>query len=273
MNRHATTLGALALGLPLLLAGCATHDSSSSASPSSSASASATGAASWSYTGSTDPEHWGDVSTTCATGTAQSPINIDRTDLTHTATGVPEIHYQATTFEVENNGHTIEAAPANHTDNYVVIDGTQYFLQQFHLHTTSEHTIDGKHADLELHLVNKSADGAVAVLGVLFNTGEVNPTLAGVFDSMPKSVSADDHPESIPGTLNPADLLPAGSEVLEYEGSLTTPPCTEGVRWNVYETPGSISAEQLSAFQALYPKNARPVQELDGRSVNEVPAS
>ncbi|WP_030147870.1 carbonic anhydrase [Mycetocola saprophilus] len=272
MNRHTATLSALALGLPLLLAGCATTDTTPSASPSPSASA-PTGAAAWSYSGATDPGHWGDVSATCATGTAQSPININTADLNREPAQAPEIHYQASIFEVENNGHTIEAAPANHTDNYVVINGTQYFLQQFHLHTTSEHTIDGKHADLELHLVNKSADGAVAVLGVLFNAGEANQALAGLFDSMPKYVSADDHPEPIPGTLNPADLFPAGSEVLEYEGSLTTPPCTEGVHWNVYQTPGAISAEQLSAFQALYPKNARPVQDLDGRSVNEVPAS
>ncbi|GAA3591147.1 carbonic anhydrase [Klugiella xanthotipulae] len=254
--------------LALILSGCATTDSATpTTAPASSASA-----ASWSYTGDDGPDHWGAVADTCSTSAAQSPIDIEKDALVATPTGAPEVHYQATAFEVENNGHTIEAVPEDLTHNYVVLEGTKYFLQQFHLHTTSEHTINGESSDLELHLVNKSEDGQIAVLGVLFNTGAANSTLTELFDSMPTEVTEEENLVKLSEEINPADLLPAGSEVVQYEGSLTTPPCTEGVRWNVFETVGEISADQLAAFQEIFPSNHRPTQDVNDREETETPA-
>ncbi|MFZ4843402.1 carbonic anhydrase [Mycetocola saprophilus] len=265
MKKHTLRIAALSLTLPLLLAGCGTIETappSASGSPHPQA---------WTYSGPTGPKNWGDISTTCSTGTAQSPIELTRSMLNAADTGAPEVHYQATAFEVENNGHTIEAIPENETKNYVVLDGEKYYLQQFHLHTTSEHTIDGTRADLELHLVNKTTSGKVAVLAVLFNSGQANKTLANLFKEMPDQVTGEEEADPVSGTINPATLLPTGSKVIRYEGSLTTPPCSEGVRWNVYETTGQISAEQLSAFEKLYPRNARPLQKLNDRTATEIP--
>ncbi|WP_187977314.1 carbonic anhydrase [Mycetocola sp. JXN-3] len=264
MKKHSLQIASLSLALPLLLAGCTTTtNASSTASGSPHPQA-------WSYSGPAGPKSWGEISAACSTGTAQSPIELTRSMLNVADVGAPEVHYQPTVFEVENNGHTIEVTPENETDNYMVLGGETYYLQQFHLHSTSEHTIDGVRSDLELHLVNKTTSGKVAVLAVLFNAGAANTALANFFAEMPQKVTGEEESDPVSGTINPAELLPADSKIIQYEGSLTTPPCSEGVHWNVYETPGEISTTQLSAFEKLYPHNSRPLQKINDRTGTEI---
>lgn len=277
-------LGSLAAAslVALALAGCSSNDDASgSSSPSASTDAATspapTGSASpvtWSYSGDTGPDSWGDAASTCASTdkSTQSPIDIEQSTLIHATTPTQlEFHYGPTAFEVENNGHTIEAVPEDLTSDYVTINGKDFYLQQFHLHNPSEHQINGANAAMELHLVNKAADGTIAVVGVLFNAGADNATLDELFSKMPAAVTTEDTMVKLSNEINPADLLPVSSEVAQYIGSLTTPPCTEGVLWNVYETISTVSADQLAAFNAIYPDNHRPVQALNGREVDETP--
>ncbi|MFT3854011.1 MAG: carbonic anhydrase family protein [Ilumatobacteraceae bacterium] len=229
----------------------------------------------WSYDGPTRADEWGKLVASCADSASadESPINIVTSSLVETpgvGTVVPK--YQPATFELENNGHTIEAVPTDLTANSIEIDGTTYNLQQFHFHSTSEHTIDGWLADAEMHLVHKSDDGQTAVLGVLLLAGEANVPLTELFNSIPTKETPEGKAAELQQQINPADLLPAGSSAARYEGSLTTPPCTDGVHWNVFLTPSNLSAEQLVAFRSAFTHNNRPVQPLHGRVVSQVAA-
>ena len=138
----------------------------------------------------------------------------------------------------------------------------RYALRQFHFHHRSEHTVDGVPLPLEMHLVHRSGRGALAVVGVLFTEGAENAALAPVWARMPPESGA---PPTAPTGLDLAALLPAGRTTWRYRGSLTTPPCTEGVAWVVFAEPLTLSAAQIEAFAALYPNNRRPVQPLGER--------
>ncbi len=143
------------------------------------------------------------------------------------------------------------------------IDGVEYKLLQFHFHTPSEEKFDGKPYPLVAHLVHKSAQGQLAVVAVLFKVGKENAALKPVFDKLPPKEGDTLALEAI----NLADLLPADPSYYAFMGSLTTPPCSEDVRWQVLKTPVTLSAAQLAAFRKLYKMNARPVQPLNGRKV------
>ena len=161
---------------------------------------------------------------------------------------------------VTNTGHTIQANYG--TGSAIGIDGTWYDLLQFHFHTPSEHTIDGEQAAAELHLVHQDDDGNLAVVGVLVTEGEANAAVAPVLEDAP------DHEgqQREPATEVDADgLLPESHLTFRYDGSLTTPPCSEGVRWMVMTEPVTWSAEQLAAFTDLYDGSNRPVQPLNER--------
>jgi carbonic anhydrase len=220
----------------------------------------------WSYSGPTGPEHWGSLSpeyAACSEGSEQSPIDLGA------GAGAPpslEVDYGASPLELTNNGHSVEAAIQG--ANSVSLDGTAYTLDQFHFHAPSEHTIEGEVLALELHFVNAADDGSLAVLGVMVREGEENPAWSGVTEALGSTVNEGDTAEVQATEL--AALLPASpanAERWSYPGSLTTPPCSEGVAWTVFAEPIEMSAKQIAAFTAAYEGNARPVQPLGAREL------
>ncbi|MBS0025447.1 carbonic anhydrase [Microbacterium paraoxydans] len=271
--RPALALSAAALAVGAL-AGCAPAAtkpaaSASSASPSPGSSAHAD----WSYRGANGPEHWGAFGAACENvdSSHESPIAIDTSSVqTGTADQRVVTHYTAAAFDIENNGHTIEAIPEDTAANSVEVDGKRYDLQQFHLHASSEHTIDGRTAPAELHLVHKADDGSMLVLGVMLQAGPENTALDEFFSSITTTVSEKGTP--LRHEIDPTALIPADGLSVQYDGSLTTPPCTEGVRWNVYLNPVTVSSEELAAFTDVYPDNHRPVQPLHDRVLTEIPS-
>lgn len=276
-------LPVLALASCALLAACSSDTGGSAADPSPTASGAASSAspaasasptgAEWSYAGAQGPDHWGDVAETCGTTSAstQSPIDIDQLALVPGEGVAPvELAFKPTEFAVFNNGHTIEAVPQEEgAAGGFTVDGVTYTVAQFHFHDPSEHTLDGENAPMEMHIVAKAEDGKVAVLGLLLQEGEDNSGLHEVFASMPTEVTEEDEAVELATPVDLATIVPADAPLARYTGSLTTPPCTEGVLWDVYLSPATISPEQLAAFQALYPDNHRPTQPLNGREVSE----
>lgn len=214
----------------------------------------------WAYEGNGAPEHWGDLSPeykACGAGTQQSPLNLDNRQPS-LLTGL-SISWNASPFEVINNGHTIQAnIPANAAPgNSLMLDGKQYELLQFHFHHPSEHQVDGRPYSMEAHFVHKSAEGNLAVVGVFLTPGSEHGELQKVWARMPREAG-----QSVP-TAGPVDIrlmLPADRGAYRYAGSLTTPPCSEVVSWLVFREPIQVSAGQIAQFARLYPANARPVQ-------------
>ncbi|WP_342565038.1 carbonic anhydrase family protein [Paenibacillus sp. FSL R7-0345] len=222
----------------------------------------------WSYEGNTSPEHWAELDqlfATCNTGTAQSPVNIphDKVQADDHLSPV-KAEYSPSPVSIVNNGHTIQVN-LNNQDNKLTIEGKTYLLQQFHFHLPSEHEVDGKHAEMELHLVHKSEDGSLAVLGVLINAGSENTALNQLWSMLPAEESTQE--TVVDGSFDPAGLLPADLHSFRYQGSLTTPPCTEGVQWIVLENPVTWSTEQIGQFAAIFPHDNRPVQPLGSRKI------
>jgi len=217
----------------------------------------------WGYSGETGPEHWGELSSdfaTCAKGTEQSPVDIPATAPVNPASIV--FKYQPSPLTIANNGHTIRVDYA--AGSSITVEGTTYQLVQYHFHAPSEHTLAGKASPLELHLVHQSADGRLAVVGVLINSGAENAAYASVLANLPAAAGS---PLAVAGaTTDAAALLPTDRAYYRYNGSLTTPACTEGVKWFVLRAPVDLSATQIAAFTALYPNDARPVQPLNSRS-------
>lgn len=215
----------------------------------------------WGYEGAHGPEHWGSLDpafAVCGNGREQSPI-----DLTGAEPGeLSEIgfDYAPSPISIGNNGHSIQVD--YQAGSGIVLDGTRYELVQFHFHHRSEHTVDGADFPLEMHLVHAGADGALAVVGVFLDEGGANEALAPVFGQMPGEAGP---PAVVPGTVDAAALLPGRRTTWRYPGSLTTPPCSEGVSWLVMTEPVTASRGQVEAFRALFPVNNRPVQPLNGR--------
>lgn len=222
-------------------------------------------AAHWSYTGAQGPQHWGAMEpdfSLCKSGKAQSPI-----DITVAGANKPtpiDFGYTQSDTEITNNGHTIQVNLAH--GGTIKIDGTDFTLVQFHFHTPSEEKIRGKAYPMVAHLVHQSATGQLAVVAVLFEEGDENLALKPVFSSLPA------HPGEtvrLANGLNAQTLLPAYKGYFKFTGSLTTPPCSEGVRWQVMKQRVELSKQQIAAFRNLYKMNARPVQPLHGRQVDE----
>lgn len=222
--------------------------------------AKAAGGSGWSYEGATGPDGWGAIGkdyAACAQGTAQSPIDL----ASPISAGFQPAALRwdaATDGQVINNGHTIQVNLPR--GSAVKLDGTTYELVQFHFHHPSEHLIDGKALAMEAHFVHRSADGGLAVLGVLIGEGAENAALAPVWSAMPQQ--KDDGP-IVPIALK--ELLPADRAQFRYAGSLTTPPCSEIVNWVAFKSPIQASRTQIEAFATLFPMNARPVQPLNRR--------
>ena len=210
------------------------------------------------------PDVWSQLSpeyVLCAEGTRQSPIDL----VNPTAVTLPAIlfNYQPTDLNIRNNGHTIEVASTK--ENWIELDGTKHELLQFHFHAPSEHTIADKSFDMEMHLVHKSKDGTLAVIGVLIERGSNHGAFDSLLAHLPNTPGEVQRIEHI--TINADDLLPSARNTYRYDGSLTTPPCSEGVKWLVLTTPIELSEVQLTAFTAIVHNNNRPVQPLNGRKL------
>jgi carbonic anhydrase len=212
------------------------------------------------YFGDTGPAFWGGLSpdwTACGTGQIQSPVNFGPLTLLTKASHHLPVSYGYTMGEIFNNGHTIEVETEG--NNVLTLGGVEYELVQFHFHTPSEHRFLGFGFDMEMHLVHKSAAGDNAVLGVYLKRGPTSGPLAVVFENLP----AVDEPLNTKTPLPPFDLrtfLPRSRTNYRYVGSLTTPACTEGVRWVVLQDVLTVSDEDLAQFARRIAFNARPVQ-------------
>jgi carbonic anhydrase len=216
----------------------------------------------WTYEGEEGPEHWGKLDPAyllCIDGTAQTPIDITATSTNDVAD--PVFGYRAGVADFVNNGHTVQAVPA--ADNTLTVGVTVYTLKQLHFHTPSEHAIDGVKAAAEMHFVHQSEAGVLAVVGVMIVAGDTpnaawESYVAGT--STPKGGAAS-------ATIDWPALLPAELITYQYEGSLTTPPCSEGVQWMVMRDAVTLSQTQIDALAAAYEGNARPIQLIGDRDV------
>jgi carbonic anhydrase len=220
----------------------------------------------WTYSGKEGPEHWGKLSpefATCDIGRNQSPINIDET---MRASPKPIRGIQKfPAKEIFNNGHTVQVNFK--TGNMLVLDSAPYQMKQVHFHAPSENTIKGKSYPLEAHFVHADAKGNLAVIGVMFNEGKAN---AGLTKLWPQMSDKESKPVALKTRVTPAEMMPENRAYYRFSGSLTTPPCSEGVRWILLKTPMTASKEQIEAFEkAVHHQNNRPVQPLNGRVVVE----
>ena len=233
----------------------------------------------WGYEAKNGPQVWGQLSPEyflCAQGKHQSPIDL----VNPTPAKLPPItneYYRTRNLNIRNTGHTIEVVYPE--GSRIHIDGTAYQLLQFHFHAPSEHTVADKPFDMEMHLVHKSEEGNFAVVGLLIEKGRHNSSYDPVWNHLP-AVPGETQRVEVSGNL-PIDLrmmLSSNGQITDetvqpfppayhYEGSLTTPPCSEGVQWIVLTTPIEMSEAQIAAFKAIIHDNNRPVQPLNGRKL------
>ena len=233
----------------------------------------------WGYETENGPDVWGRLSSEyilCSEGEHQSPIDLVNPKPVK-LTPVTYEYHPTTSLNIRNNGHTIELAYPE--GNWIEVDRTRYQLLQFHFHTPSEHTIAGKLFDMEMHFVHKSEEGNLAVVGLLIESGRHNPAFDPVWTHLPAIPGETQRVEI--NEMFPIDaslmLSPNGqapdegvqplSGYYSYDGSLTTPPCSEGVKWIVLTTPVQMSGAQIAAFKAIVHTNNRPVQPLNGREL------
>jgi len=218
----------------------------------------------WGYQGNTGPDFWGSLAegfSLCAAGHEQSPIDI--TGAQEANLGEISFHYFSSAMTVQHTGQSIQVD--YDPGSYIVYNQTRYDLIQFHFHHPGEHTIDGMAAAMELHLVHADERGALAVVGVMLVAGEAeSAAYAVLFNNLPAEKT---EPTDIGLTIDASRLLPPDHSYHTYSGSLTTPPCSEGVRWLVLRAPVSLSAAQIEAFRRIHLPNARPVQPLNNRDL------
>jgi carbonic anhydrase len=219
----------------------------------------------WSYEGEFGPANWSKINVdwaACGSGKRQSPIDIRNGFKVELETVT--VDYKPSSFTVTDNGHTIETGIAG--GNFISVGNRTYELQQFHFHRPSEERIDGKSFEMVVHLVHKDPEGRLAVLAVLLERGAGLAPMQTVLNNLP----LEKHDVVTPSiVLDPAELLPQKREYYTYMGSLTTPPCTEGVQWIVMKQPMQASPAQMALFARMYPLNARPVQASGGRIIKE----
>jgi carbonic anhydrase len=218
----------------------------------------------WSYEGASGPKHWGDLKTeyaTCKTGKHQSPIDIRNAK----PADLPpiEFSYAPAAYRIIDNGHSVQVNVER--GSFISVDGRRFYLVQFHFHHPSEERIQGRSFPMVAHLVHKDADEKLAVVAVLMKTGRENPFIEALWKNLPADVGQEHAPEGAKVDLS--QLLPASRGYYTFTGSLTTPPCTEDVTWLVLKDPVEISKPEEAAFAAKYANDARPVQPLNGRSV------
>ena len=222
----------------------------------------------WGYEGNEGPEFWGELAqeyAKCKVGKEQSPINITQVHKSDETSPI-KLHYEITADELVNNGHTIQVSPKN-ADDYLTFKGEKYFLKQFHFHVPSENTIESESFPLEAHFVHATKEGKLLVLAVMFRDGKENPEFKKILASVP-----DKHDETVgvKEDIDLEDLIPDTEHYYHFNGSLTTPPCTEEVTWIVLKDSKTISKEQVEELgKILKHHNNRPVQPLNDRVVDE----
>ena len=218
----------------------------------------------WSYSGEGAPHAWGALQkefSTCSTGKSQSPIDISPVTVTNLSN--IEFNYKSSKLKLTNNGHTIKAS--YDAGSSITVDGKKYNLLQMHFHSPSEHTIGGKAYDMVAHLVHQAEDGQLGVIGVMMKLGKENYFLRTLWKNFPQNSGEEFESSSV--RINANNLLPKNTLYFNYSGSLTTPPCSEGVNWMVLMQPVEVSEAQVKAFTDLFPLSVRPVQPLNGRVV------
>ncbi len=217
----------------------------------------------WGYEGHGGADHWSELDKAfevCKIGKTQSPIDIVTAQVESVAGAPIKPAYKSSPAKLANNGHTIVVHLAD--GGSVTVPSGTYKAVQFHFHAPSEEKIDGKSFPMVAHIVHSNDAGKLAVIAVLFNEGAENAALKEIFSALPAKEGEQ--------PIKPFDttaLLPATLPYFAFEGSLTTPPCSEGVAWQVLKTPSTMSAAQIEAFRKIFPMNARPVQPLNGRKV------
>lgn len=220
----------------------------------------------WTYEGKEGPDNWGKLSpefATCDAGRNQSPINIE--DSVHASIKSLKAIQKFQAKDIFNNGHTVQI---NFKEgNMLALDNAAFQMKQVHFHSPSENTIKGKSFPLEAHFVHADSKGNLAVIGVMFTEGKTNPALAKLWDQMP---TEEGEPTILKNRVIPSELIPETKSYYRFSGSLTTPPCSEGVRWLLMKTTLTASKEQIEAFKhAVHHDNNRPVQALNGRVIIE----
>lgn len=221
----------------------------------------------WTYDGKTGPVFWSTLAPenqTCASGQRQSPVHIQDSDV-FTLEGMENIgfEYRASAASIINNGHTLQVDMNG--DNRLRVRGNEYRLVQFHFHHPAEERINFQGYEMVAHLVHRNAEGQLAVVAVLFEVGTPNALLQTVWGNMPLEMG--DRVRWSGSAIDVAKLLPTDRRYYQFIGSLTTPPCTEGVLWIVLKQPMTMSAQQLATFSRLFPNNARPTQPTNGRII------
>jgi carbonic anhydrase len=260
----------LGLGLLVLLVGCGRPPqprTRASAAPSDTDPV-------WHYEGEEGPEHWADLTpafAACREGTMQSPIDIPLpvpSDMTPALSlqfppAALRIAHHEHVADGINNGHTIQI---NYDDgDTLALGDAAYELVQYHFHHPSEHTLSGRRFPMEMHMVHRAASGGLAVVAVLIDEGRHNAAFDPVWNNLPRTKGVETHYEHV--TVDVDALLPAVHTSYRYDGSLTTPPCTEGVKWFVLTTPIELDVAQVHAFGDLIGENSRPVQPVNGRAI------
>lgn len=218
----------------------------------------------WGYSGDSGPENWGTLNSTfsiCANGKNQSPIDIRESFDAE----LPEIafNYKPSPLKALNNGHTFQVNYQG--GSFIEIDDQRFQLKQFHFHSPSENLIGGKAYPLEMHLVHANEKGDLAVVAVLFEEGKENVFLKAPWQHLPETPGDE---QTYTEQIDASNVLPSNRGYYRFSGSLTTPPCSEGVRWLVLKHPAHASQEQIAKFkEAMHHPNNRPVQSLNARAV------
>jgi carbonic anhydrase len=219
----------------------------------------------WAYEGELGPANWSKINVDwakCGAGNRQSPIDI-RDGIKVNLEQI-SFDYHPSSFNEINNGHTINVTVGG--GNFITVGNETYELQGFHFHRPSEERINGKGTEMVMHMVHKSYDGKIAIIAVLLERGQPHKLMQTIWDNLPLEKQELVAPSIV---IDPLDALPEKREYFTYMGSLTEPPCTEGVLWLVFKQPRQASPAQMALFSRLYPLNARPVQSSAGRMIKE----
>ena len=219
----------------------------------------------WSYEGETGPANWGKINPAwakCGSGNRQSPIDIR--DGMKVELEQISFDYHPSTFNVTDNGHTVQVMVGS--GNFLTVQNRMYELIQFHFHRPSEERINGKGYEMVVHLVHKDGEGRIAMLALLLERGKSQPVIQTVWNNLPLEKLETLAPAVV---LDPMELLPARRDYFTFMGSMTTPPCQEGVLWLVMKEPIQASPAQMALFSRLYPLNSRPIQPGSGRIIKE----
>ena len=224
--------------------------------------------AKWGYEGKIGPEFWAKLSPKyrlAAEGKRQSPINIPSKSTVPAQLPVLKFEYQKERIAAVNNGHTIQHNEKR--GSFLHVGSRVYALEQFHFHVPSEHTINGRHADMEIHFVHKSErSGDVLVVAVMVNADSKKPAVnIPLYSELPKQINEAAEAKNL--YRNPVDLVPSDHRYFAYRGSFTTPPCTEGIQWIVMESPIVIRPVVLDAFKRAIGRNNRPIQNRHDRKI------